>query len=66
MGAVAVDPPPRSVDPRIGLLNVPDDLGGGRRVGSEWGGAAEMMAWRHARSDVSGAVHNVRRGAAQL
>jgi hypothetical protein len=29
-------------------------------------GAGEMMAWRHEQSDVSGAVHNVRRGGTQL
>ena len=36
---------------------------GGVGVG---GKAGEMMAWRHVQSDVSGAVHNIRRGATQL
>ena len=54
-----------AVDPRIGVLKLHKDMGGAEG-GVGVGGAGEMMAWRHEQSDVSGAVHNVRRGGTQL
>ena len=51
----------------VGHLSRYEQLQAGAEGGGGVGGkAGEMMAWRHVQSDVSGAVHNVRRGATQL